>query len=252
MKVLGDCRSLNELYFDEGLNLISQEEKPISNYQDIAKFEDFRHFSFGGQDYYSVAFIDEQWNTRIGILDKDYNFLKKVELDYTHRMSFGVGDEVFWEKNYLFFEKEGDLYLIYSTTPRYVVYKCVNTTLMEFEKIIDISNEETSKLPSNQFYFSSNTSTGGSTSPIWLEERGMWVYLIHTKIYAEKRYNHYSVWLDKNLNLVEIKQKPFLSQHINYDYFFVSTMLNDGDYVIISGGISDNANFTWKIPKTLL
>ena len=252
MKKLGDCRTLNELTFDNQLRLLNQSEKKIGNYQEIAKFEDFRHFSFGGEDYYSVSFIDEDWNTRVGILDKNYNFLKKLELDYTHRMRFGVGDEVEWEKNYLFFEKDNDLYFIYSTTPRYVVYKCINTTVMEFEKVIDTECTETYKLPREQFYFSSNTSTGGSTAPIWIEEKEMWVYLIHTKIYDKKRYNHFSVWLDKDLNLVEIKKKPFLSQHINYDYFFVSTMLRDGDYVIISGGISDNANFTWRIPITLL
>ena len=80
----------------------------------------------------------------------------------------------------------------------------------------------------------------------------MYVYLIHTKIYDKKRYNHFSVWMDKDLNIVEIKEKPFLSQHLNWDYFFVSTMLREGEYVIISGGIQDNANFTWRIPINLL
>ena len=252
MKKLGDCRSLNELIFDNNLNLISQEEKQIKNYTEVAKFEDFRHFSFNGKDYYSVSFIDENWNTRVAILDSNYRFIKKITLDYTHRMRFGVGHEVEWEKNYLFFEKDKELYLIYSTTPRYIVYKCINEDLMDFEKFIDIDNHHSNKLPSDQFYFSSNTSTGGSTSPIWIEEKQMWVYLIHTKIYDKKRYNHFSVWLDKDLKIVKIKEKPFLSQHINYDYFFVSSMINDGDYVVISGGISDNSNFTWKIPKNLL
>ena len=252
MNKLGDCRSLNELKFDNNLNLISQEEKPINNYPDIAKFEDFRHFQFKGEDYYSVSYIDEDWNTRIGILDKNYSFLKKIELDYTHRIRFGVGHEVEWEKNYLFFENNEDLYLIYSTTPRYKLYKCTDIDTFEFEKIIDIACTEDYKIPSDQLYFSSNTSTGGSTSPIWIEEKQMYVYLIHTKIYAHKRYNHFSVWLDKDLNLVEIKQKPFLSQYINYDYFFVSTMLRYGNYVVISGGIHDKDNFTWKIPLNLL
>jgi mannosyltransferase OCH1-like enzyme len=252
MKKLGDCRSLNELIFDSNLNLISQDEKQIKNYTEVAKFEDFRHFSFNGKDYYSVSFIDENWNTRVAILDSNYRFIKKITLDYTHRMRFGVGHEVEWEKNYLFFEKDKELYLIYSTTPRYIVYKCIDEDLMDFEKFIDIENHHSNKLPSDQLYFSSNTSTGGSTSPIWIEEKQMWVYLIHTKIYDKKRYNHFSVWLDKDLKIVEIKEKPFLSQHINYDYFFVSSMINEGDYVVISGGISDNSNFTWKIPKNLL
>ena len=252
MKKLGDCRTLNELIFDKEMNVISQSIKGIGNYQDIAKFEDFRHFAFQGQDYYSVSFIDENWNTRVAILDKDYNFISKIDLDYTHRMRFGVGDEVEWEKNWLFFEKDNDLYLIYSTTPKYIVYKCVNTTLMEFEKVIDVEHHLWDKLPREQFYFSSNTSTGGSTAPIWLEEIESWVYLIHTKIYDKKRYNHYAVFLDKDLNIKTISNKPFLSSHINYDYFFVSSMLDDNNYVIISGGLSDFHNFTWKIPKSLL
>ena len=29
---------------------------------------------------------------------------------------------------------------------------------------------------------------------------------------------------------------------------FITTMIEDGDYLIISGGVEDNQNFLWEIP----
>jgi hypothetical protein len=78
------------------------------------------------------------------------------------------------------------------------------------------------------------------------------VYLIHTKIYSERSYNHWVVTLDKHLNLLSISSVPFIGKRIGYSLFFITTMLDKGDNVIITGGVEDNQNFIWEIPKNKL
>jgi len=248
MKNLGDCRYVNQLFFDNKLNLKKQEVRKIENYETLAKFEDFRHFTFQNKIYYSVSYINKNWNTRVGILDENYNFIGRIEIENINKISFGVGDVVEWEKNWLFFEHNDSLFFIYSTTPKFIIYKCIDLEKLIFEKIKETENNFDKLLPINQLYFSKNISTGGSTNPIWIEEKNQWVYLIHTKLYDEKRYNHYLVYLDVHLDIVKVSDKPTFSNYINFDYFFISTMIRNGDDIIISGGVSDKDNFIWKIP----
>jgi len=98
-------------------------------------------------------------------------------------------------------------------------------------------------------YFSKVT-TGGSTSPIIIEDK--LIYSIHTKIYNERKYNHWLVMLDSNFNFIKISSVPFINKHIGYGLFFVMTMIDTGDTVTLSGGLEDFQNWIWKIPKSKL
>ena len=252
MDELGDCRALVEFSLNNALECVSQQIIPIVGYTTTAKFEDFRHFKFQGRDYFSVSYIDTNWNTRIGILDSSYNFLGKVDLDYTHRMKFGVGEEVEWEKNWLFFTDENELYILYSTTPTLKLYKCVDFNRLQFEKVKSVENNFQEILPKEQLYWSHNTSTGGSSSPVWLEDIQRYVYLIHTKVYHRRAYNHFLVFLNKDLTLDTISKYPLFSENINYGLFFISSMILDGNNFIVSGGVEDRDNFVWRIPKEVV
>ena len=251
MKELGNCRTLYEFNFNADLTLKDAVSRTI-NYPNVAKFEDYRSFSYKNKMYHSVAYIDTDWNTRIGILDNEYNFIKNIEVEELNRMGFGVPDtgEVIWEKNWLFFVHNEELHFIYNTSPNYVVYKHKGD--FEFEKIIDVPNHLHHKFPSDELYFSARVKVGGSSAPIWIEEQDCYVYLVHTKIYQHRCYNHYAVKLDKELNLIDISYKPFISRKIPYALFFITSMLLDGDYIILSGGLEDNKNWTWRIPKSQL
>ena len=55
------------------------------------------------------------------------------------------------------------------------------------------------KFPEDELYFSAKVKVGGSTQPIWFEEQQCYIYLVHTKIYNERTYNHFAVKLDKEL-----------------------------------------------------
>lgn len=247
MKKLGDCRTLYEFQFDKKLKLNDYSEKQIK-YDQLAKFEDYRSFIYKKKMYHSVAYIDESWNTRIGLLDKDYSFIKDIDVEEPNRMRFGVGDEVMWEKNWLFFIHNNVLHFIYNTSPNFVVYKDKGD--FEFEKIIDVENKFNYKFPEEELYFSAKVKVGGSTQPIWFEEQQCYIYLVHTKIYNDRTYNHFAVKLNKELNIIDISYKPLIPAKIGYALFFITRWFEKGDNVVMSGGLEDNKNWIWEIPKS--
>ena len=252
MKKLGSSTSLLEYKFDKRFNVVSKEIKNIQGANQSYKFEDYREFKHKGTSYYCVAYLDKKFNTYMGVLDSEYNFLGRINIDRNHKMSFGIGGVVAWEKNWLFFEKENELYFIYSTTPNLIIYKCKDFNTLSFEVYSNTPNVYESALPKDQLYFSSNTSTGGSTNPIYDSQNNCYVYLIHTKIYKERGYNHFAVSLDKDLNIMNINPIPFIGYKIGYALMFITTMIENKDHYVICGGIEDNQNFIWEIPKSRL
>jgi hypothetical protein len=81
----------------------------------------------------------------------------------------------------VFFEKEKELYFIYSTTPRYIVYKCSNFENLQFVKIIDIDFPLRKDVPNDEKYFTSyigsnvKISTGGSINPVYIKEKEIYI-----------------------------------------------------------------------------
>ena len=257
MKHIGDCRSLVEYRLSNDLNFIGEEEKEIKNYNTIAKFEDYRFFKFKEKTYLSVSYIDEDFNTKVSILDEEYNFLGDVKIDNYNSVSW-VGQVKIWEKNWLFFEKDNQLFFIYSTTPNYVVYKCINFETLEFEKHIDVSWPLSDNVPENEHYFTSyigssiKVATGGSSSPILLKDKNVYLYFIHTKFYNEQKYNHYAVLLDMDLNPIKLVKEPIIKKFVPHGLLFVSTVVETDDYLVFSGGIHDNTNMIWELSKSYI
>jgi mannosyltransferase OCH1-like enzyme len=251
MKVIGDCRTLLEVHYDDEFQIKTQYEKEITNYPNIAKFEDYRWFTYKDNRYLCVSYIDTDFNTKVSILDEEYRFLGDVKIDEYNRVSF-VGPEKIWEKNWLFFEKDNELYFIYSTNPKYVVYKCVNFETLEFIKHIDIEWPLTDGVPRDEMYFTKKVSTGGSTNPIYLKEKGIYLYFIHTKFYSERKYNHYAIILNEEMIPIKICNTPIFNKSLPYQYFFVSSVIETKDYLVFSGGILDEVNFIWELSKEQL
>ena len=244
MGKLGDCRTLYEFNFNADLTLKNHNSRTIQ-YDEVAKFEDYRSFSYKNKVYHLASYIDKNWNTTVCILDRDYNVIKHLKFEDENIVGFGVGKPVKWEKNWLPFIHNNELHIIYNTSPSYIVYKHIGD--WEFEKIIDVENHLQHKFPQNELYFTAKCKVGGSTAPIWIEEEDCYVYLVHTKIYNERAYNHYAVKLDKNLNIINIGYKPFISKSVPYALFFITTMILEGNYVLLSGGLEDNTNWNWRV-----
>ena len=251
MEQLGDCRTLYEFEFDKQMNLTHMGEiKNIYYPGKIVKFEDYRTFVKDGKPFHLASYIDENWNTRMTILDDNYQFGGTIQLEDENKMAFVAGKEVVWEKNWLPFMHNNELHLIYNTSPKYQVYRHVSEG--KFKKIIDVENPFNDRFPQDELYFTAKVKVGGSTAPIWFEEEQCYIYLVHTKIYQHRQYNHYAVKLNKDLNIIDVAYKPFISKKIPYALFFITSMLNNGNYVLLSGGLEDNSNWTWNIPKSLL
>lgn len=254
MKRIGDCRTLLELKLDNDFNVISELEKPIMGYDQVAKFEDYKHFKFKNEDFYVVSYIDEDFNTKLAVLDSMYHFLGDINIDEYNVVSW-TGQPKIWEKNWLFFEKDGELYFIYSSTPRYIVYKCINFGQLRFEKHIDIEWPLAQNVPSEEYYFTSNVgskvkiATGGSTNPIFLKDKNKYLYFIHTKIYNDRKYNHYAVLLDTNFIPIKLLTEPIIKKYVHESLMFVSSVIDNGDYFVFSGGVEDNTNFVWELSK---
>jgi mannosyltransferase OCH1-like enzyme len=255
MECIGDCRSLLEIQFDNNFNILNETEHNITNINKISKFEDFRFFEYCNKFYISVSYIDDNFNTKVAILDSLYKYLGDVNIDVYNKVSF-TSKSVIWEKNWLFFEKDNELYFIYSTTPKYILYKCTNFNSLKFSKCIDIDFPLNNDVPDNEKYFTSyigtdiKIATGGSTNPIYIKDKNIYLYLIHTKIYNEFKYNHYAVILSNDLIPIKLYDVPlFNSKFIQYKYFFIMTMCETDNYLIISGGIDDKINFVWELAK---
>ena len=254
MQTIGDCRTLIEYRFDNNLNLINETIKPIKNYNQKAKFEDYRQFIYLDKLYYSVSYLDEQFNTRVAILDSEYNFLGDVKITNYNKVAWN-NSAVTWEKNWLFFCDGEDLFFIYSTTPRYIVYKCENFDDLYFAKHIDIEWQLKNNIPQNEEYFTSyigseiKIASGGSSNPIYLKEYNLYLYFIHTKIYNERKYNHYAVLLNKQLMPIFLLPEPIIKKYLDYPLLFVSSVVETDDYFIFNGGVDDKSIFIWELSK---
>jgi hypothetical protein len=177
-------------------------------------------------------------------------FLGKVQIDHYNSVSYAAEPRI-WEKNWLFFEKGSELYMIYSTTPRYIVYKCSDFSKLRFEKCIDIQSK--CDIPADEYYFTANynseikISTGGSVAPICLGNK--YIYMIHTKITQERKYNHYLVELNTDLTLHKIHKVPLFSKDMSYHQFFPLSMIwsTDNKHIMFSGGIDDSSVFVCGI-----
>lgn len=249
MEVIGDLRELKYFEFDENLKITKEEIKPISGYSALSRFEDFRQFTYKSKNYFSVAYIDDKFNTNMGLLDEDFNFLGEIKLDRVNRMSWLVGPEINFEKNWLFFEYRDQLYLIYSTTPNLIIYKCGDFNNLQFERFYEEETQSKSPIPQSEYYFTAKVTTGGSCAPLQIGDK--LVYLIHTKIYNERKYNHWAVVLNSDLSFHSINPTPFISKNVGM-MMFINSMIESGDELLISGGIEDNQNFIWPISKSRL
>ena len=260
MQQIGDCRSLNKIIFDDQFNIKSETECSITNFNDIAKFEDYRFFTFNNKNYYSVSYIDNDFNCKVAILDDNYFYKGDVNIDTSYNIVSFVGDNrKIWEKNWLFLEKNNELFFIYSTVPRYIVYKCVDFDNLKFNKFIDMEYTIDDITINNDFYYTASFGSnnkialGGSTNPIFIKEKNIYMCLIHTKINYERSYNHYIMTLDVNLMPIKLYKKPLIHKLLPHKLLFIMSFIeHDDNYFVLSGGIEDKYNFTWQLSKEMI
>lgn len=203
------------------------------------KYEDWRAFIHNDRVWFIVAYIDQNWNTHQCIIDSDYNWVKDLSVEDPSTMNFTGNKEVIWEKNWLPFVQDNRLYVIYSTTPYFELYEIDDQWNLTLVKKLEVD----SPISEDEYYRFAKASTGGSSAPIWLESEGCWSYIIHTKIYAERQYNHYRVKLSRDFNSIQIEPQPIFHEYQPWPLLFITTETNDW----LSGGMEDRSN--WILRK---
>lgn len=199
------------------------------------KYEDYRAFKWKGQTWFLVAYIDQDWNTYQGVLDSEYRLVKTLEVDQPSTMNFTGTKRVVWEKNWLPFVQDDQLYIIYSTTPKFELYRVDSNWNLELVKQFEPINP----IAEHEWYRHAKASTGGSSAPIWSENEQCWSYIIHTKIYSQRQYNHYRVKLSRDFNQVIIEPEPRFHQYQPWALLFITTEVDGW----LSGGMEDRFNW---------
>jgi len=59
-----------------------------------------------------------------------------------------------------------------------------------------------------------------------------------------------TVKLDKDLKIIDVSYKPLIPAKIGYALFFITRWFSKEDNVVMSGGLEDNKNWIWEIPKS--
>ncbi len=187
--------------------------------------EDMRLFSCGGKLYGIGAGIrDAGWKpseqreiTQILLtLDALGNVLNQNVLNSP------LGYDV--EKNWMPFEHNSELHIIYSVDPLTILK-------VQGNQLIQLGSQ-----PSLSKIIHEDMKYRGSTNGIPF--RGGYLFVIHNRRrYGEKHaYIHYFMFLDRDLNLIQISE-PFLFDRPGIE--FAINLVESGDSVLISYGIAD-------------
>jgi predicted GH43/DUF377 family glycosyl hydrolase len=164
---------------------LDKDLKTIKNYKEIniendeenIKLEDFRSFYYNNNTLISCTYINKNIKTAICELDLKNKKIEKIHIP--NLLNFQTDKT---EKNWAYFEKEGELYLIYSMNP-YILFK--KTTDFNFEKVFEIDY--------NILFSGYNISN--SINPFIYND--YYFHIVHVNT-GKKTYKHYPILLNKD------------------------------------------------------
>lgn len=145
-----------------------------------------------------------------------------------------------YEKNWLPFSKNDELYVIYSSGydgDPFTIHK-VDENTGECSEIVRYKlNQDFSRF-------------GGSAGPIAFNDG--YLALIHEYTFTDQRiYTHRLLWLDKDFNIQKVS-KPFTFMHKGIEYCCGMTLDHAGDNLIFSIGIEDSNACLCSVDKKII
>jgi len=237
-----DCRNIMSLTLDGNLEPKNFELLPIDGYdlKGLTRIEDFRVFKFKDKIYINYNSIskphansphkerrDVQVISEFDIKNKKIIFLGSPKVDFAINKN---------EKNWAYFEHDGDLYLLYSFAP-YRLLKLSDLQGLKFKTLIfdDSLKIEIPRIDKAFKLFL-------STNPVKYDENHFLV-VFHTKInpWPANIYSHWVALIDKKSLLpVSICVRPILSgAGIRGEYknvvYVMSTLIIGNDVVFFLG-----------------
>lgn len=219
---------------DKKLNIIDIIKlDTIGNFKRI---EDFRIFSHKGNLYSNHILIDFNNNiipviSKIDIEKRKMFILGKIKLNLKLKNV---------EKNWVFFEKNNKLYLIYSVNPMVV-----------FE--IDIEDLTSTKIKDEFFDldWSINGYLSSSTNPIKISNN-RYIMGIHTRD-SHSIYHQGFLTFDDEFNIIKSSKFPYASggdiDVIHKNVIYTSSIFLDGNKLICFAGDGDTKTISIKISK---
>jgi hypothetical protein len=205
---------------DENLNIVKSIKLDVIG--DYKRVEDFRLFQHKNKLYSNHILIDDDKKiypviSEINLEEKTLSVIGKVNIDIELK-------DV--EKNWIFFEKEEKLYLIYSITPM-IVYEIFLEDLSSKNVKNDVFKIDWSK----EGYLSS------STNPIKVSDK-RYLMGIHSRD-RNKIYHQGFLVFDDEFNIINCSKEPYLSggdyDGINKNVIYTSSLTLDKNLICFAG-----------------
>ena len=162
----------------------SYKEINIENYDENTKLEDFRSFQYKDKTLLSCTYInDKNIKTAVCELDFKNKLLKNIRVP--NLLNFNTKRT---EKNWSYFEKDGELYMLYSLNP-YILFK--KTSDFDFQKVYELKSN---------FSFGYNVYVANSINPFRYDN--YYLHIVHINT-GKKSYKHFPILLNKDSLLPE-------------------------------------------------
>ena len=222
------------------------------------RMEDFRIFKFKNKIYSNFGLII--FTSDIFFIKPDFNLLEHEmligELDIENgslknishiKTDFNVKKI---EKNWVFFQNNNELYLIYSFSPYYRLMRLSDSKKWDFKTAIFRKNI----FPFKNFY---EKFISLSTNPIEYDEN-YFLLLVYYKNIQSLSYRFWGVLINKKTLLPEkitkkpLIKSPWLAWNGKQRIIYVSSVAKNADDFILFFGIEDKESFYAKINKKKL
>lgn len=218
------------VYYDKDFKFLKQSEIVEKTYRKkfecgIQGFEDCRIFEWGSNYWFTCTVCDsnEQAVRRMGLCQIPDELVDST-INVEKVIVFNGPEESRWEKNWMHFIVNNNLFFIYSYDP-FVIYKLNNQTgQCELERKIE------SKYDFSQFR--------GSAAPIEFDDG--YLMIVHERIVKNRcwYYVHRFLYLNRNFEITKLS-KPFTFKHKGIEFCCSMTVDHSGNKLIISVGIDD-------------
>lgn len=226
--------------------------------KDSRREEDFRIFKFKNKIYSNFSVTT--WNPDIFFPEIDPSLLKrrmlvgqldlkKLKLNNISPVKIDLSLKN-WEKNWVFFQNEADLYLIYSFSPFYRLLRMDNLNPWKFKTIIS----KKIRLP---FKNTRNKFISLSTNPVEYD-KNHFLLLVHLKNHDSYSYKFWGVLIDKKSLLPKkITSRPIFRSYgllprSPRQIVYVSSVTKKDNLFIFFIGKGDKEAFWTSIDKNLL
>lgn len=230
----GTCTNLNSniisfnriLVLDKEFNVIKKYflETPYQNCPYVG-IEDVRFFVHNQNIYYTGSYFYEPEN-RVKIVSGIYRMDDKTLIPNVITPSFPTNNH--WEKNWIFFNNNGELNVIYKWKPIYICKINYETKQLDLLRTID-------KVPDFFDLFRGSTNGVEYNNKIW--------FIVHysKKVMSKNYYLHVFIVFDKQMNLLGFSN-PFKFKKSIIEYCIGMTINNKTNNFIITYSLLDNSS----------